>query len=137
MKTLIIMLFSIISLTCHGIELGEPIESAAKAYLQNGAEAFIPTLLKGSPIEGDKTALSQSNSIRQIETFYGKFLKIEAMREKVLSENVRLVYYIMNYEHSPVFGNAMLYKKNGKEIVTNFNFNTELFQIAPMPVVFD
>ena len=59
------------------------------------------------------------------------------MREKVLSENVRLVYYIMNFENSPVFGNAMLYKKNGKEIVTNFNFNTDLFQIAPTAVVFD
>ncbi len=137
MKIIITTFFLLIAFNVNAIDLGIPIENASKAYLKHGAEAFIPALLKGSPLEGDKTALSQSNTIRQIESFYGKFLKIEVMREKVLSENVRLVYYIMNYENSPVFGNAMLYKKNGKEIVTNFNFNTKLFVIAPIAVVFD
>jgi hypothetical protein len=43
----------------------------------------------------------------------------------------------MNYEKSPVFGNAMLYKKDGKEIVSNFNFNTEIFSVVPKEVIFE
>ena len=137
MKIFITTILLIVSTSVAAVDLGAPIKEASEAYLENGADAFIPAILKGSPLEGEKSALTQSNNIRQIEAYYGKFLGIEAMREKKLSENVRLVYYVMNYENSPVFGNALLYKKKGKEIVTNFNFNTDLWQIAPAEVIFD
>lgn len=137
MKVFITSILLIISTSIMAVDLGAPIKEASEAYLKNGADAFIPAILKGSPLEGEKSALTQSNNIRQIEAYYGKFLGIEAMREEKLTENVRLIYYVMNYENSPVFGNALLYKKRGREIITNFNFNTDLWQIAPQAVVFD
>lgn len=58
------------------------------------------------------------------------------MREEQLSKRVRLVYYVMNYENSPVFGSVILYSKPEGEVVTSFQFNTELWQIAPNEVIF-
>ncbi|GAA5315166.1 MAG: hypothetical protein AseanaTS_03700 [Candidatus Pelagadaptatus aseana] len=117
-------------------DAGQPLERASKAYLAGGAEAFIPALLKGSPLEGEKSVLTQSNTIRQIEAYYGAYQGFEVMYEKPLTNKVRLVYYVMNYEHSPLFGVATYYKRNNEEVVTNFNFHTELWQIVPNDVIF-
>jgi hypothetical protein len=137
MKQLIIAITLLASASvAYAEDLGMPIENAAKAYLEKGPEAFIPALLKGSPLEGEKSAYTQSAEIRKIEAYYGKFLGVELMREQKLSETTRLVYYIMNFEKSPVFGDAILYKIKDKEIVTSFNFNTELWSIVPREVVF-
>lgn len=137
MKHVIFTISVLLSINSFAIDLGKPIEAASAAYLKNGVEAFIPALMKGSPLEGEKSLITQSNNIRQIEAYYGKFLGIEPMREEKLSERVRLVYYVMNYENSPVFGYALLYKKPSGEIVTNFSFNTELWQVAPNEVIFN
>ncbi len=137
MKYLGIVISILFSVSSYAIDLGKPIEDASAAYLKDGVDAFIPALMKGSPLEGEKSLITQSNNIRQIEAYYGKFLGIEPMREEKLSERVRLVYYVMNYENSPVFGYALLYKKSSGEIVTNFSLNTELWQVAPNEVIFN
>ena len=138
MKRIYLLLALLLSCqTCFAIDLGERIIAASDAYLKEGADAFIPALMKGSPLEGEKAVLTQANNIRQIEAYYGKFLGIEPMREEQLSNRVRLVYYVMNYENSPVFGYVVLYSKPEGEIVTSFQFNTELWQIAPNEVIFN
>ncbi|WP_249328005.1 hypothetical protein [Pseudoalteromonas sp. S4488] len=131
---LFVLLFS--SHTSFAIELGDRIDAATEAYLKDGVDAFIPKLMKGSPLEGEKGVLTLSNNIRQIEAYYGKFLGIEPMREEQLSKRVRLVYYVMNYENSPVFGSVILYSKPEGEVITSFQFNTELWQITPNEVIF-
>lgn len=137
MKNLLLLILLVASFNTFAIDLGERIKTASEAYLNDGVEAFIPALMKDSPLEGEKSVTSQSNNIRQIEAYYGKFLGIEPMREEQLSERVRLVYYVMNYENSPVFGYAILYKKPKGEIVTSFSFNTELWSVAPKEVIFN
>jgi len=87
-------------------------------------------------LEGEKSILTQSNSIEQIEEYYGSYQGFEVMYEKSLTEKVRLLYYVMNYEKSPVFGVVTYYKRKGEEIVTNFNFHTDLWKIVPNEVVF-
>lgn len=117
-------------------DAGKPLERASAAYLKEGVEAFLPTLLKDSPLEGEKSVLTQSNSIRQIEAFYGTYEGFDVMYEKVLTDRVRIVYYVMNYQKSPMFGLATYYKRGGEEVVTNFNFHTEIWQVIPNEVIF-
>ncbi len=136
MKKLIGIVLLIFTQASFAADAGKPLERASKAYLSDGADAFIPALLKGSPLEGEKSVLTQSNTIRQIEAYYGSYQGFEVMYEKPLTNKVRLVYYVMNYENSPLFGVATYYKRKNEEIVTNFNFHTELWQIVPHDVVF-
>lgn len=118
------------------VNAGDPLQRASDAYLEKGVDAFIPELLKGSPLEGEKSVLTQSNSIRQIEEYYGVYKGYELIYEKSLTENVRIVYYVMNYEKSPVFGVATYYKQKKGEVVTNFNFHTDMWKILPSEVIF-
>lgn len=136
MKYLLVLLLSLVVHSVHASDAGKPLESASAAYLSKGTEAFIPTLLKGSPLEGEKSVLTQSNSIKQIEAYYGTYKGFEVIYEKQLTDKIRLVYYAMNYADSPMFGVVTYYKRKGEEIVTNFNFNTDLWQIIPNEVVF-
>jgi len=136
MKCLFLAFSLFFSSFAAAYDLGTPIQHASNEYLKNGLEAFIPALLKGSPMEGEKSAYTQSSALRQIEAYYGNYLGIEPMFEKELSSKTRLVYYVMNYENSPVFGFALLYKKKEGEIVTNFNFNTKLWEIMPSEAIF-
>ncbi|WP_426416145.1 hypothetical protein [Aestuariirhabdus sp. LZHN29] len=121
----------------YAVDAGKPLERASGAYLENGADAFIPALLKGSPMEGEQSVLAQSESIRQVEAYYGAYQGFDVIYEKSLTNKVRLVYYIMNYENSPLFAVATYYKRNGEEIVTHFNFNTKMWDVLPSDVVFN
>lgn len=72
MKYIILAILFFISVNTYAIDLGKPISNASAAYLKNGVDAFIPALMKGSPLEGEKSLITQSNNIRQIEAYYGK-----------------------------------------------------------------
>ncbi len=106
---------------------------ALSSYEQNGADSLIPMLLKGSALADDKTALSQSNNIKQIETFYGKYLGYEPSRIVKLSNSTSIYYYVMNYELGPLFGMAIIYNSPNKKspIVTTYNFHTKPENIYP------
>lgn len=119
------------------VSASDPLERASEAYLKKGVDSFIPELMIGSPLEGEKSVLTQSNSIRQIEAYYGSYKGYELIYEKNLTKDVRLVYYVMNYEKSPLFGVATYYKQKDREVVTNFNFHTDMWQILPSEVIFD
>lgn len=136
MKNLLGVSLLLLSQFAFALDPGKPLQEASKAYLAEGAQAFITTLIKGSPIEGEKGVITQANTIKQIEAYYGEYQGLEVIYEKKLTKKVRLVYYVMNYEKSPVFGVTTYYKPNGEEVVTNFNFHTELWQIVPSEVVF-
>lgn len=130
------ILFIMVILFSQTVNANDPLQRASDAYLKNGVGAFIPELMKGSPLEGEKSVLAQSNNIRQIEEYYGAYKGFELIYEKNLTENVRIVYYVMNYEKSPVFGEATYYKQKEGEVVTNFNFNTSMWKILPPEVIF-
>ena len=136
MKFFIALILVLYTQMSFAIDGGKPLENALEAYEAKGVDSFIPTLLKGSPLEGEKSVLTQSNSIRQIEDYYGSYQDYEVIYEKKLTERVRLVYYVMHYENSPLFGVITYYKKKGGEVVSNFNVHTKLWEIMPKNVVF-
>ena len=113
------------------------ISSALEKYQKEGADQLIPNLLIGSPIEGDKTALSQANLIRQIEAFYGKYLSTYLFKAVDITQNTTLIYFVMNYEKGPLYGSATIFKANRKEIIPTFNFHTDIKQIIPSEIIFD
>lgn len=117
-------------------ELPNIIANALEKYQKEGAEHLMPNLLIGSPIEGDKTALSQANLIRQIELFYGKYINAELIKALNISKSTTLYYFVLNYEKGPLYGSATVYYSNGKEIIPTFNFHTEITKIIPSELIF-
>jgi hypothetical protein len=108
------------------IQLPKILIDALSSYEQNGADSLMPMLLKGSALADDKTALSQSNNIKQIETFYGKYLGYEPSRVVKLCNSTSIYYYVMNYEYGPLFGMTIIYNSPKKgSIVTTYNFHTK------------
>ena len=92
-----ICLFST-SVYAETTSLPKIISNALEKYQKEGADQLIPNLLIGSPIEGDKNALSQANLIRQIETFYGKYLGTDLVEAVDVSPTTTFIYFVMNYE---------------------------------------
>ncbi|MCL6417345.1 hypothetical protein MIB92_16925 [Aestuariirhabdus sp. Z084] len=137
MRHLIALLLLISSPAVFGSNAGEPLERASKAYLATGADAFIPALVEGSALEGQEGILAQVAILQQVEGVYGAYEGFDVIYEKNLTSRVRLVYYVMNYEKSPLFGVATYYQRNDKEIVTNLNFNTQMWNVLPGDVVFN
>ncbi len=74
--------------------------------------------------------------MRQIESFYGKYEDFDVVADRIITDRVRLVYYVMNYEDAPVFGVISYYRKGDEEIAANFNFHTEIWSIFPADVIF-
>ncbi len=112
------------------------ISNALEKYQKEGADHLIPNLLLGSPIEGDKQALSQANLIRQIETFYGKYQKAELFKIVTITQSTTLVYFVMKYEKGPLYGSATVFNHNGKEVIPTFNFHTDIQNIFPSEIIF-
>lgn len=112
-------------------QAGTPLEEASAAYLEKGANAFILRLLEGSPIEGEKSALTQANSISQIEAYYGTYQDYDIVGEKIISDKVRLVYFILNYEKGPAFGVATYYQTGNVVIIPHFNIHTRIEKTFP------
>ncbi|GEM_PF-3952797 len=48
-----------------------------------------------------------------------------------------LLYFVMRYEKGPLYGSATIFKVDGKEIITTFNFHTDIKQIIPLEIIFD
>ena len=118
------------------VELPTPLKKALEAYKEKGAEQFILTLIKGSPMESDKTALFQVSNIRQIEDFCGPYIGYEMVESVQVVESTRKVYYVMNYEKCPVFGRVTAYKTAQGEVITEFNFHANIGEIIPRELIF-
>lgn len=117
--------------------LPSPLIEAAAAYKAEGAEEFLPTLVKGSRLQYTDTAsFTEANKmLKQIELHYGSYLGVELVGSISISDSTRLVYFVINYERGPLYGVADIYKTRHGEIVTNSNVNTELNQILPPEVI--
>ena len=135
---LVVVSISLFSASVHAETKSLPkiISNALEKYQKEGADQLIPNLLIGSPIEGDKSALSQANLIRQIESFYGKYLGTDLFKSVDVTPTTSLIYFVLNYEKGPLYGSATIYKANGKEIIPTFNFHTDIKQIIPSEIIF-
>lgn len=108
------------------------IESGFKAFKEGGANMAWPAFVKGGPMEGSKEIVAQAAQFGQIGAYYGNYVSHEYISEKVLSENNKIVYLILNLENGPLFSRFYLYKNSkGKWIVPNFNFHTHAEKVWP------
>lgn len=118
-------------------DLPAVITKGLTAYKETGADAAIQAWLIGSPMEGDKDALSQSSILHQIEGFYGKYTGFEVIKDVDITSSSRMHYIQLSFEKGPVFTFFLTYKKGEEWIVINFKFHTEPDSIFPSEVVFE
>lgn len=111
------------------------LSNALANYFEKGADAFVMSLLKGSPLEADKSAQTQAASIKQIEHGFGSYQGAELIALVNISPRVRVAYYTIAYSNGPAYGSTTLYRlKDGSEIVTAFNFSADLNAVVPLQV---
>jgi hypothetical protein len=109
------------------------IVSGMDAYKTKGPDEAVKTWIKGSPVEGSKEALSQSNNLRQIQDFYGSYQSFDLISMRELSPSVRIYYLAMNFDKGPLFAKFILYRAEQGWILTSFLFNTSDTAILPTP----
>lgn len=131
MRTITALILCVLTHVALAADGGLPLERASKAYLAKGSDSFIPSLVKGSPLENDRGALSQSTILKKLEPHSGMYQDYELIYEKTITSKIRLVYFALNFEKTAMFGEIMYYKRGGEEVVTRLSLKTELFEILP------
>lgn len=113
------------------------VEHGLSAYLSGGPDAAIKAWLKGSGMEGNTQALTQANSLRQIEDFYGKPESYDIVKENAISPRSQMVVFAINHAKGVVFGRFQAYRtKSGAWVTTEFKFHTEAAAVLPPEMVF-
>ena len=112
-------------------ELPKILLDGFSAYKAEGAEAALKTWLKGSPMEGEKQALSQVNALLQIESLVGKYLTYHPIHNRALTPTTQIVFLVVDYEKGPLFGVFVLYKAADGWIAFKFDFNLNPWEILP------
>jgi hypothetical protein len=112
-------------------ELPQIILSGLAAYKAEGPEAAVKAWIKGSPVEGSREALSQSNILRQVQDFYGPYKGFHVIRVRNLTPTTRVIYLVLDFEKGPLFTKFTAYRSEAGWILVNFNFNTKEEQVLP------
>jgi hypothetical protein len=100
--------------------------------MQGTAEDAIRIWIKGSALEGNPQALTQANSLRQIEDFYGKPVSVDVVKEYEAGPKVRVLYVTINYQKGAAFAKFQVYRvPSGQWVSTQFFFHTDASQIFP------
>ena len=132
---IIVMALAVFAVNNSGAEpaaaVPEIITDGLAVYKEKGAEKAIVEWLKGSPVEGQKDALSQANLLMQVETYYGQYKNFELINSKDITTTAKIVYIQLNYENGPVFAFFVVFKKGEGWIITSFQFHTEPSAILP------
>ena len=107
------------------------------ALKEVGAKPALEAWIKGSAIEGSKEALSQSNTLSQIGDFLGKYQGYEVVKKNTISSKSNVYLVAMNYEHGILYAKFFtVVLADGKEILQNFKFHTEVEQVWPASVIY-
>jgi hypothetical protein len=110
--------------------------AGAEVYVKEGATAATQAWVKGSALEGNTQALSQSNMLRQIEDFYGKPVGFEFVAEHPVSPKVQMVYAVIHFAKGPLFCRFQAYEAAPKQwVATEFKFHTEATQVFPFSLL--
>src|SRR6266568_1859487 len=96
---------SLVSLSASGQTSGAStfVERGLSAYVKDGPSAAMQSWLKGSALEGNPQALSQANTLRQIEELYGKAESYHVVSTHAISPKATMVFAVLNYEKGPLF----------------------------------
>jgi len=117
-----------------GVEAPKIIADGMAAYAIKGPEEAIKVWLRNGPLDGDKGALSQGNTLRQIQDFYGSYESYDVIKAYNRSERVRIVYLVINFEKGPVYAKFTCYKSEREWLVIDFLLNTKDKEVLPTEV---
>ena len=112
-------------------DIPQPLTKALAVYKAKGVQEFIKTLVKDGPMEGNVEIKTQIATLEKIELYYGKYQSYDILNIKRLSDSIRLVYLIINFEKGAVFGKLVAFKNKNKETVTSFVFHTKPEKVLP------
>ncbi len=108
------------------------VQRGLEAYLKGDATAAVKGWLQGGALDGNPQAMTQANSMRQIEDFYGKVESFQILGEHAISERAQIVFFVINYAKGPAFGRMQVYRLGSGQWVSNdFKFHTEAAQVLP------
>jgi len=139
MKRILTIAILLFATTAHATNktAEELVINGLTAYQNNDARAAIQTWIKGSGLEGSKEALSQANTIKQIEDFYGAYESYEIVKSHKISKRSTMVLFVMNFNKGITYVRFQVYKtKDGSWVATEFKFHTEASQIWPLSDVY-
>ena len=105
--------------------------SGLTAYKDKGPDEAVRAWIKGSPVDGNKDALTQANILRQIQDYYGAYQTFEAISSKDISPKTRVYYLALDYEKGPLFAKFNIYRTEQGWILTSFTFNTKPEAVLP------
>jgi len=113
------------------------VEAGAAAYVKEGASAAVQVWVEGSALQGNTQALSQANSLRQIEDFFGKPIGFEIITDNPIGSRSRMVLFVINYQKGALFARFQAYQVDGgRWVTTEFKFQTEAANVFPPQLVF-
>ncbi len=93
-----------------------------REYKENGYEAGVRALLKGSPLENATELASRINFFKNIEMLYGKYLSHEIVTVR-RTPTSNMVYVKFIYERQSAFGNFISLKVNGAWSLTKVDLH--------------
>ena len=117
-------------------EIPPVVLSGLEAYKQSGPEQAFKIWLAGSPVEGEKIAMSQVNGFRQVESLYGPYQGFDPIRIVPITPNTTLVYLQINFQKGPLFSSFMCYQTKSGWVITWLNFHTEVDKILPPNILY-
>jgi hypothetical protein len=108
------------------------VERGFAAYEKEGPEAAVKEWIKGSGMEGNVQALTQANSLRQVQDYYGPYKGYEIIEDQTISERVHIIFVVMHFAKGPLFVRFQPYKTDaGQWVGTEFKFNTDATMLFP------
>lgn len=108
-----------------------PLLEALSKYKKEGINAFINTLVSGSPLEGHQEIRQQVLVLEQLKGYYGSYQSFDILHANRLSSSTEIVYFLLNYEKGPVFGKLTVFNDGERETITSFRFHTKPEEIFP------
>ncbi len=117
-------------------EIPPVVLSGLEAYKQSGPEEAFKVWLAGSPLEGEKMAMSQVNNFRQVESLYGPYEGFNPIKVVELTPKSTIVYLQINFQKGPLFASFVCYQgQGGGWAVAWLKFHTEVDMILPSQIL--
>ncbi|MDD5772320.1 MAG: hypothetical protein PHX78_02515 [bacterium] len=108
------------------------VSDSFQLYREQGAEAFVKSILKGSPLEGDESSAKELERLRNVERYYGKILRHSFVSVMKVTSFYKKIYIILQFAKGPVFcGIDCYYTSQNVWIVSAFTFNTSIEKVFP------
>lgn len=108
------------------------VSESFQLYREQGAEAFIKSILKGSPLEGDESSAKELERMRAVERYYGKMTRHTFINVLKISSFYKKIYIILQFAKGPVFCSIdCYYTSQNTWIIPAFTFNTDIAKVFP------